>query len=130
MNQSPILLREPFGENVIILETKLTDYVLSPSHRIGANKARVFKAALGIGKTEVAVLRDALFAAARTQRPNFVREDDYGQHFAIVFELSYGKKSAYVRSLWMIKTGDDTAYLVSAFVVSDKRALSEVKDND
>jgi sulfur relay (sulfurtransferase) DsrF/TusC family protein len=130
MNPSPVLQREPFGDDVIIVDTKLTDYILSQSHRIGANKARVFKAALGIEKAEVAVLRDALFEAARTQRPNFVRKDDYGQHFAIVFELSYGKKSAYVRSLWMIKTGDDTAYLVSAFVVSDKRALSEVKDNE
>jgi hypothetical protein len=40
---------QPFGDKVSISEAKLTDYILSPTHRIGANKARVFKSALGLG---------------------------------------------------------------------------------
>ena len=119
--------REPFGEKVYILDVKLSGYILSSTHRIGANKARVFKSALGIGKAEIDVLKSALLEAARTQRPNFIREDEHGSHFAIVFELSYSGKSAFVRSLWMIKTGDDVANLVSAFVIANKRARPEVK---
>jgi hypothetical protein len=126
MSPTTLLDRKPFGDEVIILDAKLTDYVLSPNHRIGANKARVFKSALGIGQADVAVLKSALLQAARTQRPNFIRQDEYGSHFAIVFELSYSGKTAFVRSLWTIKTGDGRAHLVSAFVVANKRARPEV----
>lgn len=121
---------QPFGDNVSISEAKLTDYILSPTHRIGANKARVFKSALGIGLAEVAVLRSALLDAARTQSPLLIRQDKFGQHYAIVFKLTYGTKSAFVRSLWMIRSGDDVAKFVSAFVVTDKRAGSEDKNHD
>ncbi|MCZ8282576.1 MAG: hypothetical protein O9286_10085 [Aquidulcibacter sp.] len=121
---------QPFGDNVSISEAKLTEYVLSPSHRIGANKARVFKSALRIGLAEVAVLRSALLDAARKQTPNFIRQDKFGRHYAIVFKLTYGTKSAFVRSLWVIRTGDDVAKFVSAFVVTDKRAGSEDKKHD
>lgn len=121
---------QPFGDKVSISEAKLTEYILSPTHRIGANKARVFKSALGIGLAEVAVLRSALLDAARTQTPNFVRQDKFGQHYAIVFKLTYGTKSAFVRSLWVIRTGDDVAKFVSAFVVTDRRAGFEDKNHD
>lgn len=39
---------QPFGDKVSISEAKLTEYILSPTHRIGANKARVFMFASGI----------------------------------------------------------------------------------
>jgi len=67
---------QPFGDKASISEAKLTDYVLSPTHRIG------------------------------------------------------GTKSAFVRSLWVIRTGDDVAKFVSAFVVTDRRAGSEDKNHD
>jgi hypothetical protein len=120
---------EPFGNNVIISDAKLTDYILSRQHRVGANKARVFKAALGIDNTNALVLKEALLEAARTYRPVFSHKDAYGSHYAIAFELSYGKKSAFVRSLWIVKDDDMRAYLVSAFVVTSKRASSEEKEN-
>lgn len=40
---------QPFGDKASISEAKLTEYILSPTHRIGANKARVFMFASGIG---------------------------------------------------------------------------------
>jgi hypothetical protein len=40
---------QPFGDKASISEEKLTEYVLSPTHRIGANKARASMFALGIG---------------------------------------------------------------------------------
>ncbi len=121
---------QPFGDKVSISEAKLTEYTLSPTHRIGTNKARVFKSALGIGLAEVAVLRSALLDAARTQTPNFVRQDKFGQHYAIIFKLIHGTESAFVGSLWVIRTGDNVAKFVSAFVVTDRRAGSEDKTHD
>ncbi|NJR20552.1 MAG: hypothetical protein HC777_03235 [Hyphomonadaceae bacterium] len=103
---------------------------MSLTNRNGANKARVFKSALGIGQEETNVLRAALLDAAKTERLHFMREDQYGKHYAIVFELSYGKRRAFVRSLWTIKTSSDIAHFVSAFVVSDKRAQPKAKDDD
>ncbi len=120
----------PFGPNAFVLDAKLKDYVLSPTHRVGANKARVFKSALGIGADQSDVLKQALLEAARSELPNFMREDAYGKHYAIVFELYYGEKSAFVRSLWTIKPDRNFAELVSAFVINSKRASSKEKVND
>ena len=40
---------QPFGDKVSISEAKLTEYILSPTHRIGSSKATVFMLASGIG---------------------------------------------------------------------------------
>ena len=43
---------------------KLRNYCLSTEHPRGRHKARVFKAALGIGPEDTEELRDALLSAA------------------------------------------------------------------
>ncbi|MFN8918508.1 MAG: DUF6883 domain-containing protein [Hyphomonadaceae bacterium] len=43
-------MTQPFGDKVSLSEAKLTEYTLSPIHRIGASKARVFMFASGLGQ--------------------------------------------------------------------------------
>ncbi len=43
-----------------IPEEKLRDYVLNPEHTLGRHKARVFAAALGIGRSDWPYLRDQI----------------------------------------------------------------------
>jgi len=41
---------QPFSDKVPISEAQLTEYILSPTHRIGASNAKVFMFASGIGQ--------------------------------------------------------------------------------
>ena len=50
--------RLPQGERAIIDIRKLADYCVSNTHQRGRNKARVFQAALGLGRDDAAVRVD------------------------------------------------------------------------
>jgi hypothetical protein len=57
-------MRLPNPEQAHVELSKLTEYVLNPSHPRGRNKARVFASALKIGRAEAPVLRDWLLEIA------------------------------------------------------------------
>lgn len=52
----------PRAENAWIPEAKLRDYALDPDHEVGRHKARVFRAALGLRRSDWVVLRDQILA--------------------------------------------------------------------
>jgi hypothetical protein len=49
----------PGGESAVIPPGKLAGYALNLDHETGRNKARVFRAALGLGPEHAHVLADA-----------------------------------------------------------------------
>lgn len=116
---------EPFGNRAIVLDAKLTDFILSSDHRIGSLKARFFKSALDIGPNQAYVLKANLLRAAATEKPDLLWAEPHGSHYALVSKLSYGDKSAFVRSHWLVKTGEKAPNLVSAFVVTENQTLFE-----
>jgi hypothetical protein len=62
-------MKLPNGERAIIDRRKLEDYCLNPHHPRGRNKARVF-ASVGLGQSNVEILREAVLAAARNAEAN------------------------------------------------------------
>jgi len=78
----------PNGERAFIDPVKITDYVLNPGHRLGRNKARVFRAALGLTQADAPRLQAALALAARTEPGALVQSDAYGQHFLVRFRMT------------------------------------------
>jgi hypothetical protein len=48
----------PNAEHAFVDIRKLTDYLLDPTHHRGRHKARVFRAAFGIGQGDAEWLRD------------------------------------------------------------------------
>jgi hypothetical protein len=60
------MIRLPGGDQAILDIRKIEEYCLSPVHPRGRHKARVFREALGIQRTDAAWLRQLLLEAARS----------------------------------------------------------------
>jgi uncharacterized protein DUF6883 len=56
----------PAGEQAIVDDGKLLDYVLSLSHPIGRHHAKLFERLLGITRTNYQLLKEQLLRAAVT----------------------------------------------------------------
>ena len=57
----------PNRERAVVDLAKLRDYCLNPCHQDGKHKARVFKAALGVGRADAEWLRERILEAAATR---------------------------------------------------------------
>jgi hypothetical protein len=110
-------MRLPNGERALVPLGKLLDYCLNPDHPRGQHKARVFASALGITATEADDLRRTLLEAAATADAVVGEADDYGQRYVVDFEMDGPVGRAVVRSLWIIREGDDVPRLTSCFVL-------------
>jgi hypothetical protein len=108
----------PGAEHAFIDDRKLVAYCLNPAHPRGRNKARVFSSALGFTESSAPILRAALIEAARTRDAVPAEDDEHGQRFAIEFPMTGPRGSAIVRSIWIIRAGEDFPRLVSCYILS------------
>ena len=106
----------PRGDAAVVDLEKLTVYCLNPEHPRGKHKARVFRAALGIGAEHADQLRAALLEAAATgdARPSTV--DQFGARYVVDFEMQGPSGTGIVTSTWIIRRGESTPRLTSCFV--------------
>jgi len=110
-------MKLPNAERAFVDIAKLHDYSLSAEHKEGKHKARVFAAALELEADDAEWLRDKLSEIATNEDCQLGRKTDYGQRYLIEFELSHGRKTARVRSIWIIRTGENFPRLVTCYVV-------------
>jgi hypothetical protein len=96
----PRQVKLPNPERVFIDIAKLRDYSLSPQHKEGRHKARVFAAALGLGVSDAEWLGERLKEALREQECQLGKKTPYGQRYVIDFGLRRGEKAARLRSVW------------------------------
>jgi hypothetical protein len=99
---------------------KLRDYCLDPNSPKGRNKARVFKAALGLTRNDASLLRDELLSAARERACELGEVDDYGQRYTLDFQLETAAGRHQVRSGWMVRHDEDFPRLTTCYVVVSK----------
>jgi hypothetical protein len=108
--------RMPNGERAVLDLRKLEDYCLSPSHFRGRHKARVFRQALGLDRSHASWLREALLQAARTSEATGAEADTFGSRWQIDLTLTRYGRTAVIRSVWIIRTGEDVPRFVTAWV--------------
>ena len=109
--------RLPHGDRAIVDSRKLEDYCLNPPHSKGRHKARVFREALGIGPGDAVWLRDALLEAARSREVLQIATDSWGSRWRLDVSIARLGKRAMVRSVWIVRTGEDLPRLVSCWVL-------------
>src|SRR5262245_36569238 len=109
-------MRLPNGEHAIVPLEKLEDYCLNPEHPRGRHKARVFASVLGITIDNAELLQAALVSAAATADALAGEIDAYGQRFVIEFDMEGTAGRTLVRSVWIIRHGDDIPRLTSCYV--------------
>jgi hypothetical protein len=110
-------MRLPSGERAVLDIAKLRDYCLSPDHARGKHKARVFRAALGIGPDAAGALRSGLLEAARVGEARLGESDDFGQRYFVDRAFAWGGREVLIRSTWIVRTGEDFPRFTTCFIL-------------
>ena len=71
--------RLPHGDEAILDIRKIKGYCLSPSHPRGRHKARVFREALDLQRSDAAWLRGVMLEAARSCEASPIEADPWGR---------------------------------------------------
>jgi hypothetical protein len=111
------MARLPNSEQAILDIRKIEDYCLDPDHPRGRHKARVFREALGIGRSDAFWLRKALLDAARSDEAVEVVTDTFGSRWRVDVRIARHGKSVVVRTAWIVRTGDDCPRFVTCWVL-------------
>ena len=106
----------PHGDRAILDMHKIADYCLNASHPRGRHKARVFRDALGLQREDAAWLRDVLLEAARSSEAWRSTADTWGTQWRMDVVVRRHAKSAVVRSIWMVRTGEILPRFVTCWV--------------
>jgi hypothetical protein len=77
----------PQHEKAIVPIEKLRDYALNPSHPQGKNKARVFKATLGMDRGDADILSKILKSSLSRSPAVRGRKSHYGEHWTTYHEI-------------------------------------------
>lgn len=110
-------MKLPNGQDAIVDRAKIRDYCLNPGHLRGAHKARVFRSALDIGSAQTEEFIQILRQAAVEQEVAPGISDFYGIRYIIDFEWQRANRSAWIRSIWMIRTGELLPRLLTCYVL-------------
>jgi hypothetical protein len=109
-------MKLPNGHLVVVSDEKLLGFLLNPDHEHGSSHARLFRALLGIDRSNAEQLRAALLAAAAQEEATPGRRSDFGQKYEVRFRMT-GPRGTYIMlSVWMVETGQSIPRLVTAFV--------------
>lgn len=107
----------PNSDAAIVDIRKLEEYCLNLSHPRGRHKARVFREALDLERRDAAWLRDNLLEAARTGEALQVAADAWGVYWRLDVAVRRHGKSAVVRTIWIVRSGEDVPRLVTCWVL-------------
>ena len=108
-------MRVPNADRAFIDISKLRDYVLNPTHRVGGHKARLFASLLGMTTKDTAALQTILLNVIRTEEATLGEVDEYGQRYVIDFVFIWQERRATVRSAWIIRPDEDFPRLVTCY---------------
>jgi hypothetical protein len=108
-------MRIPNADRAFIDISKLRDYALNPTHRVGGHKARLFASLLGMTINDTAALQTILLNVIRTEEATLGDLDEYGQRYVIDFVLTGQERRATVRSAWIIRPDEDFPRLVTCY---------------
>jgi hypothetical protein len=112
-----MMTRLPHGDEAILDIRKIEDYCMSPSHPRGRHKARVFREALDLQHSNAAWLRNVLLEAAHSNEASPIAVDHWGTHWRLDATIRRQGKSAVVRTIWIVRTGESVPRFVTCWVL-------------
>lgn len=110
-------MKLPNAERAVVDLRKLSNYYFNAEHPRGRHKARVFKSALGWTADQAEDVRRRILEAALHEDAGFLGADDYGQRYALDFAVQGVEGIVTVRSLWIIRHGEDFPRFTSCYVL-------------
>jgi hypothetical protein len=109
-------MRLPNADRTVVDIRKLREYCLNANHSRGQHKARVFSRALGWTVNEADDVRRRLLEIVLQADASFLGADDYGQRYALDFVVQGVRGPVAVRSLWIVRHGEDFPRFASCYV--------------
>jgi hypothetical protein len=109
-------MKIPNAERALVDVRKLHDYCLDANHPRGQHKARRFKSVLGWTAEHAEDIRHRLLKVVSEEEADFLGADDYGQRYALDFHVQGRAETVTVRSLWMIRQGEDFPRFISCYI--------------
>ncbi|WP_442868523.1 DUF6883 domain-containing protein [Bradyrhizobium sp. CCBAU 51627] len=91
--------------------------LFGPVASAGRHKARVFREALGLQRSDASWLRDALLEAAQSSEAFLDGEGPWGTHWRLDTTVRRQGKSVVVRTIWIIRTGERVPRFVTCWVL-------------
>jgi hypothetical protein len=110
------MTRLPQSDRAIFDIRKIADYCLNPSHPRGRHKARVFREALGLGRSDAEWLREVLLEAVRSGEAVEVGKDAWGSYWRLDASVRRQGKSAVIRTIWTVRNGESVPRFVTCWV--------------
>lgn len=110
-------MKLPNGARAIVDLRKLRDYCLSPAHRYGQHKARLFAGALGMTMRDIDLLYAALLKAAKECDAIPTRNNGFGQIYEVAFELAGTRKLATILSVWIVLENEQIPRPITCYPV-------------
>jgi hypothetical protein len=111
------MARLPNSERAILDIRKIEDYCLNTEHPRGRHKARLFRELLGATRGDGAWLRDVLLDAVRTGEAVELAGDVFGTRWRVDVPVSRHGKNIVVRTVWIVRTGEDAPRFVTCWVL-------------
>jgi hypothetical protein len=106
----------PNADKAIINPEKITGYVLNFDHFEGKNKARMFASVFGLTKSNAEDLIKAIKEAILKTEALKQSESEYGIKYTVSFNFTYNKKSALIRTVWIVENKDNIARLITCYI--------------
>ncbi len=107
----------PTFQQAILDVRKIEDYCLDPTHPRGRHKARVFREVLGIVQADAMWLREMLLSGATTATAIQLESDGLGFRWRLDISIARQKKSAVVRTIWIVSSAEEGPRFVTCWVL-------------
>ena len=112
-------MKLPDADGAIVEREKIVDYLLNPTHRYGATKARFFSA-FGFRADKWETLAEALLLHGQTQEVKRSRETSFGPRYEVEGRLrAVDGRAPRVRSVWQRDEGTVAPRLITAYPLPD-----------
>jgi Domain of unknown function (DUF6883) len=109
-------MKLPNGEQAIVEDRKLLEYVLNPIHPVGKHHALLFSKLLGIDLGNAHVLKEALLTAALNRPVDAEIVIEEGRKYEMRFTMSGPAGVKTVLAVWIINLGTERPRLVTCYV--------------
>jgi hypothetical protein len=104
-------------KNAVFDIRKLRDYCQNTSHLKGKDRARVFRAALGISQRDTTWLGNEILQNLEHTPAIKQSEDKYGVRYVVNIKITKWNMSAIISTVWMIAHNDMRQTVITCRVV-------------
>lgn len=112
----------PNYERAVIPRGKLEGYALDPTHKVGADKARLFKGVLGFAKADWRKLEKAILDELPYHEAQPAGVGQWGEKYLVALPIvGLNGNTAVVETIWIIRPGTDYPNFVTPRTIRRKR---------